>query len=230
MVKKEDNESTYEHVMDRGNAKEEKSKIAKFLAKRNVWQLAIIGALGLFFTIYSIYWIASLITFSNAFWLFVILFIVNLVCSMWLLNKIGLAVCIMILLGLLVKYGALTTIAMIWITCLVWMYFSTRPTPVDFAITKGVQGAFAMMIYQTIWVIVMAPIVWYLGTAYILSNLVLVYMLSTAFYVLLMVIFLPIFAHEPIPTAFMNGMVMLGLEYAQVKLYGTWFFAYIMSL
>jgi len=226
----EKNEFSYEgYLKDRGDAKQEKSKLMGFLKKRSLLQVILMFITGTALLVYSLFLFMGVLS-STGLWFFLILFVINLITAMWLFNKIGLAVGIIILLGVLVRFGALADIAMVWMVGLVYMYFSTRPTPIDFAITKGVQGAAAMMIYQTIWVAIMAPIVSWLGTSFVLSNLVLVYMLSTVLYVILLMIFLPLITKEPIPTALMNGIMMLAIEYAQVKLFGTWFFAYIMTV
>jgi len=228
--KKYSYEDYQKFLKDKGSSKVEKSKVTKFLANRTPIQLSILLVSGIGLIAYSFYLIFSVLAYSTAIQLFIIIYIINLVSAMWLFNKIGLAVGILFLLGVLMRYGTLATLALVYMTCLVWMYFSVRPTPIDFAISKGVQGSFAMMIYQTIWVLIMTPVVGYLGNAYILSHLVLVYMLSTVLYVVLLIIFLPLIAREPVPTVLMNGMVMTAVEYAQVIYIAPWFFAYIMSV
>jgi len=228
--KKYSYEDYQKFLKDKGSAKEEKSKFSRFLSKRTPIQLSILLVGSIVTVVYFLYLFVSILTSSAAIWLFVMLFIVNLISCMWLFNKIGVAACIIILLGVLVRYGPLPLLALIYTTAFVWMYFSVRPTPIDFAITKGVQGSVAMMVYQTLWVVIMSPVVSHFGTAYVLNHLVFVYMLGTVVYVILMMIFLPLITREPIPTVLMNGMVMTAVEYAQVIYIAPWFFAYIMSV
>jgi len=228
---KKEQEEFNKFLRDKGNPKTEKKKIYEFLKERtNVQKILINTALIVAFIFLITKTIGTLSSTTTSVWVYIALLSANIITALWLLNKVGLAVAILPMLGILMKWGVVEVLGLIYITAIIMMFMATRSTPIDFAISKDAYGAVTMSIYQTIWVLIMAPVVSFLGNAYILSHLTVVYMFATMVYVILMVIFLPLLAREPLPAVMINGLVMIVVEYLQLYLIGAWFFAYILSI
>ncbi len=147
-----------------------------------------------------------------------------------ILVKVGIGFVTFILFPVTLFFGAIPALIMIAITTFIYLQIATRPTPFDFAITKGVQSSIAQFIYFSLWVITLVPIFRILGTDYVLANLTFVYMLSIGIYVVYMIIFLPFFAREPLPMALINGMVMFPIQFFFITYLGERFFNYVMTL
>ena len=100
----------------------------------------------------------------------------------------------------------------------------------DFAITKGVSASMAQFAYLSLWTVAMVVLFRFLTVEYIMSNLVMVYMISVLVYVAFMVICLPLLAREPIPIVIVNGMMMTVFQYFLVTYVGHAFMQYVISL
>lgn len=144
--------------------------------------------------------------------------------------KVGIGFLSYILFPLQMMFGPLLSFAIIFSTTAIYVWLATRPTPIDFAITKAVSSSFAQTIYLSLWTIAMIPLFWFLSVEYILAHIVPVYMLSVIIYVIFMVICLPIFAREPIPVVMINGMMMTTFQFFLISYTGRQFFMWIMSL
>ena len=97
-------------------------------------------------------------------------------------------------------------------------------------ITKGVQGATAMSFYRTIWIVLIGLIDKFVGVAYVLDHIVPFHMFAAVTYIILMIMFLPVIAREPIPTTLINGMIMFVIEYVQVWVFGLRYYTYILGV
>jgi hypothetical protein len=144
--------------------------------------------------------------------------------------KVGIGFLSFILFAVQMVFGPLVSFAMIASTTLIYCYIATRPTPIDFAITKGVSASMAQFVYLSLWTVAMIVLFRFLTVEYIMSNLVMVYMISVLIYVAFMVVCLPIFAREPIPVVIVNGMMMTTFQYFLIKYFGQSFMQYVISL
>lgn len=145
------------------------------------------------------------------------------------LTKVGVGFANLTLTGVMLTFGVWVALGMIWVTTLIYIYMATRPTAIDFAIKKGVGGAVCQCIYLSLWAGTIIFVYNAFGLAYIMDNLVFVYMISVAVYVVYMMICMPIFMQTPIPMVLIDGMLTVVVQFIIIKYLGHTFMVYMLG-
>ncbi|MFH1424216.1 MAG: hypothetical protein ABIG20_00880 [archaeon] len=161
---------------------------------------------------------------------FLLLCFLLLLTRLSILVKVGIGFVNIILLPVTMYYGLLPAFAMILLTSYIYIKIATRPTPIDFLITKGVQGAIAQSIYFSIWVLTIHLMFKFVSFEYFFIHLTFMYMLCIAIYIIYMVPALHIIALDPLPITLVNGMMMMAVQFILITLTGSSFFMFVKSL
>ena len=201
-----------------------KQYLFKIRASHIILTLIIFVAL---ITFLIVSWASNLTATNNPIFTIIILSIFFLLSRLSVLVKVGIGFLPFIMFGVMLKFGFVVNMAIIWVTTFIYLYIATRPTPIDFAITKGVQSSISQAIYLSLWTFAMIPFFYFFPLAVILTNPVMYYMLSVVIYIIFMTICLPIFAQEPMPMVLINGFIMIPIQWAIMTFLGQGFFAYL---
>ncbi len=161
--------------------------------------------------------------------LLIFLTVALLVIRLSILTKVGISYMILLLFGVQLVFGFWVVFAMILVTTYIYLKVAVVPTPIDFLITKGVQTAFAQLIYINIWLVCQEGIFRLLGVKGVMEHLFWVYMGSLVIYIFFMAIFLHIIAMDPIPMIFINAMMMILVQYFMVTYFGVGFIEYLQT-
>ena len=146
-----------------------------------------------------------------------------------ILTKVGVGFANLIMTGVMLVFGLMPVLVMIWVTTAAYIYLAVRPTPIDFAINKGVASALNQCVYLSLWALTMAFVYKAFGIPYIVGNLVFVFMISVSVYVFYMMICLKLFTVEPIPMILLNGVLTLGVQYMIITYVGMQFIKYMLG-
>lgn len=204
-----------------------KRSVFKMSATQIIASLVFISG---FLILLFIYALGKISIVKNQFLVLALLTLLLLLTRLSILSKVGIGFVCTILFPVTLFFGLIPALAMIAATTYIYIKIATRPTPVDFLITKGVQSAVAQLIYFSMWVCSISLAFRFLGASYVMGHVVTVYMLSVLLYVIYMIILLPLVAKEPVPMALINGMMMMAFQFLLIKTVGPRFFQYLSML
>jgi len=148
---------------------------------------------------------------------------------MSVLSSVGIGFLIMIMFGVMIVWGWLVNLFIIWFTTIAAVYLSTRQTPIDFAINKSVANYLAQGVYLSLWTFTMIILFKLFSMNYIMSHLTFVYMITVVIYIIYMVICLPTLAQRLLPEVLINGLVMLPFQWVLVVFFGRRFVEYMLT-
>jgi len=173
--------------------------------------------------------LAHLAGTNNVIMVLFILSFLFLLSRLTILTKVGIGFLTIIMFGVMLVFGTWVNLIMIWSTTAIFCWLAVRPTPIDFAINKGVASVLAQAAYLTLWTFAMIPFYKIFSADYIMAHLTFTYMISVLIYVIFMVICLPLLAREPVPMALINGIIMLPIQWVVITLLGPRFMEYMLT-
>jgi len=174
--------------------------------------------------------VAGAFSGTSALSVIILLSIILLIARLSVFVKVGINIFTLLLFCVQLVFNIWVAFAMLFATSAIYIWIAVRPTPIDFAITKGVQNAVAQTVYVSLWFISLEVLFRFLSLQYILSHFVLSYMIGILLYVFFMVIFLPILAREPVPLVVINGIMMFCVQFFVGKYIGVMFLQWLLTV
>lgn len=198
-----------------------------FRLKPSHFILTLLAGIGLVIFLF-VRWLSSVTFTSSPLFIIIILSFFFLLSRLSVLSSVGIGFLPFIMFGMMLKYGSIPNLAMIWSTTFIYCWIAQRSTPIDFAITKSVSNSLAQGIYLSLWTLTMIIFLKIVSMDYILANLMYVYMVTVGIYIVFMIICLITLACRPIPEVLIqNAMVMIPIQYFIFKFLGVGFLKYL---
>lgn len=157
-----------------------KEKIKEIFFKYKSWQIALGGVLLLTLALFAIVE-ASKHMQRGWYYLFLLAMIPTIaLLGGSILNKNGINFDFLLFFGIAVKAGLLPAFLIAIFACMISIYLSKRPTPIDFAIEKNFMAIVIQMLTLVIATLCILVFKVFYGMTYIMSHLFLVFFVSFA--------------------------------------------------